>query len=120
MDIEIDISDADRELDRLIRGFDDSTNMAFDSVMAAQFQETQAYVHVQTGSLRASATMDSNHGDKKWKGEIEYGGPSGGFPNDPVDYAEYEYERGGSHDFLTPAKLSDDSYVEPILDFFRG
>lgn len=138
MYINVDISDAERELDRLVDGFDADNIAEFDVVLAEQFTGTQRQVHLVTGSLRASGRMDSTSSRKKWEGEISYGGESGGFPNDPVDYAEYEYKKdgscpggnhdaaypyvcpGGTHNFLAPAEETDTEYREPIMQFLRG
>ena len=64
--------------------------------------------------------MDSEKDSDSWTGEIKFGGPALGSLHDPVVYAEYEYNRGGTHDFLAPAKDMDTDYVEPMKKYLRG
>src|SRR5688572_14562048 len=108
--IEVDISDLDAELERLENAPGFKTILALESLLATQFAATQLQVHIETHSLKTSGKVDSELGRGIWKGEIEYGGISPGSYNDPVDYAIYEYERGGSHNFIKPAVDSDHLY----------
>src|SRR3954467_6009625 len=100
--IEVDISDVEKELDRIIDGPGTSDLIEFEGLLASQFQITQQAVHVITGSLKGSGKISSILTNDKWEGQIKYGGISVGFVHDPVDYAHYEQERDGSHDFMEP------------------
>jgi hypothetical protein len=88
-----------------ITGPGDATVAALTAVMEAGFKETQALVHVITGSLKNSGRVVFERSDAEWSGEIIYGGASPGFPNDPVDYASAEFGRGGLHDALKNTDL---------------
>ena len=68
----------------------------------ATFDLTQDYVHVITGSLKLSGKLDFEQKRGGTKVLITYGGESGG-PKNPVTYAAIEWERGGPHDWMTPA-----------------
>jgi hypothetical protein len=141
--LEVDISDAMSELHRIDDGPPTSAVLGLETVLANQFQASQAVVHVITGSLRRSGAIDSRLGRGMWNGEISYGGPSHGSPHDPVRYAQIEKERGpgGSlwntaqgwipgrdvgghenvmHDFLAPVPEFEPGYEEAILDYLRG
>lgn len=120
MYFDVDISDPDNELTRLIDGLTGQDTHEFDSKLAWQFMQTQQKVHVDTYSLKHSGRMDSKHTKTKWEGEIIYGGPSPDSVYDPVEYAQDEYGRGGDHDFLEPVKQARAPYVEPMLDFLKG
>ena len=72
---------------------------ALEMALAKGFAMTQANVHVITSSLRWSGKTDSNYDGDSWEGNIEYGGASTGVHN-PVEYAKYEQQRGGAHDFM--------------------
>lgn len=104
----------DRELARLARMPDPAMIARLDRVLDSGFKATQAAVHVRTGSLKSSGEKSSKfqQATKEWRGKISYGGVSLG-PNNPVDYAIYEKQRGtggaggesdaqGSHDFMSP------------------
>lgn len=97
-----------RELDRL--GNLGQVTLACEQVLARQFQATQTAVHIDTGSLKNSGAPESSNVAHRWEGRIVYGGPSEGFPNDPVDYAVYERARGGLHDFRAPATRDSGQY----------
>jgi hypothetical protein len=118
--LEIDISDVDKELSRLVDGPGTEDIIEFEAVLASQFQVTQQVVHVQTGSLRNSGKISSSKTPDEWKGEMVYGGPSVGFPHNPVKYAHYEQEREGSHDFMEPAYKMDDRYGEAVESWLEG
>lgn len=66
--------------------------------------ETQAYTHVETGSLRASGKIHTSYDMTRavLSGEITYGGSAPGGVHDPVRYAVYEAARGPEHNPLTP------------------
>lgn len=114
--VTVDDDDIDDELSRLIA----PPLMALEGVLTAQFAATQAQVHVDTGSLRGSGEIDSAYARGVWEGQITYGGPSPGFPNDPVDYAYYEFRRGGAHDFREPAEALDARYGQAMRRHLRG
>lgn len=132
--LEVDISEPMRALRRIDSGPNSQTILRFESVLAGQFQATQEYVHIKTGSLKASGHISSELRDDVWSGVIEYGGPAPGYPNDPVDYAAYEQRRVGgrqvrdgkysgqitSHDFMTPIYGTGTAYAETILAYLRG
>ena len=68
------------------------------------FAETQAFVHIETGSLKGSGkyTTSYNKATHSLEAEITYGGPAPGMKNDPVRFAVYEASRGPEHNPLTP------------------
>lgn len=90
-----------------------------EEVMAEAFAESQAIVHVITGSLKGSGRTSFKVEGDQWTGEISYGGPSPGFPHDPVDYAGYEQERGGSHDFLRNTDLIHSDLEDALFESMR-
>jgi hypothetical protein len=117
---EMDISDVEKELDRIIDGPDKSDNAEFEAVLATQYQITQRTVHIQTGSLKNSGKLSSSSTGGNWEGRIEYGGSSVGFPHNPVKYAHYEQEREGAHDFMEPAYALDERYGDAMISFLKG
>jgi hypothetical protein len=119
--IDIDASDALHELRRLEDGPDVEDLLRLDGVLIELYAQTQAVVHVQTGSLRASAWVDSRYADnERFEGEISYGGPTPpGLAHNPVRYAEYERDRGGAHDFLAPTYTGDPAWTNAVLAFLR-
>jgi hypothetical protein len=107
-------------------------------LLDATMRATRMAVHVQTGSLRASAAQDSRWVGDAWEGSISYGGPSRGVIN-PVNYAQIEAARGtsggvahgrtwsgrnsGDHNFMRPTHDSGaerELYIETILEYLRG
>lgn len=140
----VDISDAMRELRRLHDGPDQATQLALAGVITAQYQATQEYVHIITGSLRASGkppTPSTRRG--VWHAEISYGGEAPGAIHNPVRYAQIEQSRapgGGGyfhhrgfipgedirgrvsvgHDFMAPVSHFEPQYLETILAYLRG
>jgi hypothetical protein len=115
----VDTRDVDREVDRLSK-VPLAKIMELESFLVTVFQLTQQAVHVETGSLRASGMPSSDVRNEVWEGNITYGGPSLGFPNDPVMYAEYEAARGYSHDFLAPARRMDAQFRDIVIDHVEG
>jgi hypothetical protein len=102
-----------KELDRL----EDAPNRAklyLDSVLSRGFNLTQGAVHVITASLKTSGVKDSKMRKDVWIGTIRYGGKSLGV-NNPVNYAIYELERDGDHDFMKPLDTLGPLYVKAIL-----
>lgn len=92
---------------------DAKTVAALDSVLTAGFLDTQSRTHVLSGSLKASGRMESGVEDGEWQGTISYGGASAG-PNSVVDYAIYEMQRGGEHDFFSDLPGLDDRFTDAI------
>lgn len=90
---------------RAIAGPGVETVEELEALIETAFDETQIIVHVITGSLKNSGRTHFRTQDSEWSGEIIYGGPSPGFPNDPVDYAGKEMGKGGEHDFLRNVDL---------------
>lgn len=81
----------------------------------ATFQLTQDYVHVITHSLQLSGKLTFEKKRAGVKVLISYGGASAG-PKNPVDYASIEWERGGPHDWMTPAITETaDLYPESLI-----
>lgn len=114
-----DYDEIDKEIDRIAGLPDFKTTSALDGVLEVAFQQTQALVHVQTGSLKASGKKRSKTSGDKWEGELEYGGLSTGV-NNPVDYAMYEQRRDGGHDFMSNVHLLDAMWTDAILTGLKG
>lgn len=117
--IELIQDDCFDEVSRLERGPTAIDFLKFETVLDRQFNATQAAVHVITRSLKTSGKQKSNSDKNSWEGEISYGGASAGIHN-PVDYAEYELEREGSHNFLAPAEGLSSAYIQAMHDFLGG
>src|SRR5690349_9223763 len=118
--IEVDISDVEKELDRLIDGPDATAVVELEATLASQFQITQRAVHIITGSLKNSGKISSHLTKDKWEGKIAYGGQSTGYPHNPVDYAHYEQERAGGHDFMEPIYGMDYVYGDAVESWLKG
>lgn len=112
-------NEIEKEVDRIAAGPTLADYAKFEEVLASQFQLTQFGVHVITGSLKLSGKIHSNVTNSKWEGEITYGGPSAGIHN-PVDYAEYERNRDGDHDFLQYVAALSGDYIQAIKEFMEG
>ena len=130
--IESDWDSIDREIDRIASMPGPKTKALLDTVLDTGFALTQAAVHVQTGSLKSSGDKksDIDKFDKKWEGEIQYGGPSLG-PNNPVDYAIYEKRRGvggaggasdakGDHDFMAGLPALHPAWIAAVKGALKG
>lgn len=106
------------------------TIAALRTVHKAAYADTQVRVHapgnpgspnyVPTGSLRNSGRTSTTFDGDTFVGEITYGGPSPGFPNDPVEYAIYEMARGGEHDFLGGLTAFHEAYLEALATQFKN
>jgi hypothetical protein len=107
------------EVERLGRGPDSADLLEFEIVLQDQYRATQARVHKITRSLSLSGKMQSDIKNGTWEGEITYGGASSGIHN-PVDYAEYERERDGAHDFFAPLDALSAGYIQAMEAFLRG
>ena len=129
--IESDWDSIDREIDRIASMPGPQTKALLDTVLEMGFAITQEDVHVQTGSLLSSGEKKSDveHFDKKWEGEIKYGGVSLG-PNNPVDYAIYEKRRGthwagpssikGDHDFFARLPTLHPAWIAAVKAGLKG
>lgn len=118
--IEMDISDVERELDRIIDGPGVEDLLAFEAVLVTQFQLSQQTVHIITGSLKNSGKLRSGLTQNKWEGSITYGGLSAGFPHNPVKYAHYEQQRDESHDFMETVYKLDSRYGDAVESWLKG
>lgn len=125
--IHVDISDADHELRRLEDGPDLQDLVRLDAAITRLYAETQAVVHIITGSLKASGKLeDSKFEGHVWHGQFSYGGVSEGSAHDPVTYAKVERAKAGSkgslgpHDFMWPTHGTAHEYGEAIMAFLRG
>jgi len=107
------------EVERLARGPASVDLLEFEIVLQDQFRATKAAVHKITRSLLLSGKMESGMKGDSWEGEITYGGSSYGVHN-PVDYAEYERERDGTHDFFSPLEGLSHGYVAAMNAFLKG
>lgn len=112
-------NEIEKEVNRLANGLQFKDLIKFEKVLIVQFAGTQAKVHVITGSLKLSGRVSSGAPNGNWEGSISYGGKSSGIHN-PVDYAEYEREREGRHDFLAPARDLDSKYIDAVMEFLEG
>lgn len=118
--INSDWSEVFDELTRLESMPDERMSGLLDGVLREAFYETQFVVHIETGSLRRSGKVTSDDGNHKWEGQITYGGSSNGAPHDPVRYAGYEQDRGGSHDFMRPLYHYHEAFKEAVVEGLRG
>lgn len=115
-----------KELKKLAKDFGEvaqppthKTVFALETVLKTAFLDTQEKVHVITASLKMSGKTSSDFtADDEWTGEITYGGVSAGV-NNPVDYALYEMERGGEHDFFRDLPKYDALYEDAIYTHFK-
>lgn len=107
------------EIDRLARGPSTTDLLKFEAVLQTQFNATKQAVHKISRSLLLSGKIESHHSKDSWSGEITYGGASEGIHN-PVDYAEYERERDGAHDFFAPLDGLSSEYVTAMEFFLKG
>lgn len=126
---ETGLDDIINEVDRISNKVSFRTIAAIRQVHKAAFADTQARVHapgnpgspnyVPTGSLRNSGRTSTSFDGSTFEGTISYGGPSPGFPNDPVEYAIYEMARGGEHDFLGGIVKFHEAYLEAVGSHFK-
>jgi hypothetical protein len=114
--IQGDYGEIERELERLDNALDGSAERRLDAALETAFTATQQVVHIDTGSLRISGRAESSMRGDEWEGTITYGGVAPGAVNDPVEYAGYERDRGGSHDFLRTLPMYDDLFEAAVRD----
>lgn len=112
-------------------------------VLIEAFEDTQLKVHspgnpggntyIPTGSLLSSgkSSTDLTSG-WEWSGEISYGetallphwhdwgkhGATGKPPHFDVEYAIYEMNRGGEHDFFRDLPLFDEKFLQALMTHF--
>ena len=108
-----DYRELERELSRIESMPNAKMNKALDAAFEFGYAAVKADVHVQTSSLKNSGKKSTKHGASKWEGKFSFGGPSTGV-NNPVDYAIYELERGGEHDFMKSTPLMRPTFVTAI------
>lgn len=129
IDIDVDMSEVEQDLTRIARGPTPYTEARFTGILDGQFAATQAAVHRITGSLAATGSTESSDFPGGWYGEIGYGGgvyhsrviPGPPRIRHPGFYAEYEFDRGGGHNWILAAELEsfEDDYAEAITDWMR-
>lgn len=108
-----DWSEIDRELDRVEKFAPLEAQSNLDKVLDFGADLVRGAVDVETGSLKGSVKSSST-GGTVWRGQIVVGGGVGAAG--PIDYAWYEYRRGGAHEFFYPLPLLHSRYVAAILD----
>lgn len=118
--ITIDLRSFEEELDRIADLPDARTVAHLEAALRTAFEDTQASVHVITGSLKNSGHTESDVRDNVWEGDIIYGGPSPGFPHDPVKYAQYERNRGGDHDFFSNIHFVQSAFDHAVQAALAG
>lgn len=116
-----DWSEIDNELDRIAGLPDFKTKAYLGAVLNQGYVESLARTHVDTGSLKSSGSKEEKFvkSDKRWEGEISFGGPSAGV-NNPVDYAIYEKARGEDHDFTANLHLLGPLWVTAVKAGLKG
>ncbi len=114
--IKSDYSDLDSEFDRLESMPTLKMTAALDGVLDLGFQTARANVHVDTGRLKKSGKQASKTAKtlNKWEGMFSFGAPSEG-----VDYAIYEKERGGAHNFFNQVFLLKNLFRVALLKGLR-
>jgi hypothetical protein len=98
--IDVDISDADRELARLEHGPSLQNALEFEAAVQGQLARTRADVHIWTGSLYLSGRADTDFHNGMFEGTITFGGYAPGGKVSNVDYAAIELARGGPGHFV--------------------
>lgn len=96
------------------------TLLALQGVLREAFAETQALVHVVTGSLKGSGRVSTDSDDDSWTGEISYGGPAPGFAHPYVGYARREFGKGEDHDALRNLHLIGEDILDAMAATVRA
>lgn len=109
-----DWSEIDAELDRISTIAIVVAHSELDKVLDLGTELVRAAVDVETGSLKGSTKGSSSSRGVNWHGKIVVGGGVG--LAGPIDYAWYEYRRGGEHEFFYPLPLLHERYVQAILN----
>jgi hypothetical protein len=73
------------------------------------FAKTQDLVHIDSGDLKKSGRTDTREQGNRIVGEVEYGGTP------EVNYAVYEFRRGGAHDALLRGYLASQRHFQATL-----
>lgn len=115
MEIKGDWREVEKHLRKLKRVPDVRAKQKLDRVLEWGLRSTQEVVHIETGSLLVSGRADSTMLLGRYSGTISYGGPSMGI-NNPVDYAVYELDRGGDHDFMSVTRLMHPLWIAAIKE----
>jgi hypothetical protein len=110
-----DWSGIEKELKRLKSIPTTTDKRRLDRVLEFGLSRTRQDVHIETGSLRSSGKAKSVMLLGRYSGTLRYGGPSAGI-NNPVDYAIFELDRGGPHDFMRSTALLHPLWVEAIKE----
>ena len=90
------------------------TLFALSEVLAEGFAQSQARVHVVTGSLRGSGRTSQRRVEDGWEGEITYGGPAPGYAHPYVRYAREEFGRGEEHNALGNLDLLGEDFLNAL------
>lgn len=118
-DISSDWDSVLKEITRLKSTPSLSDKRKLDRTLNAVLMHTQSQVHIRTGSLFASGTQSSKLVAKTYRGHFSYGGFSPGV-NNPVDYAIYEQDRGGAHNFMRGVEAFHPLWVKTIQEILKG
>lgn len=105
----------ERELRRLKNVPTVRDKQRLDRVLQWGLNRTLTDVHIDTGSLFTSGKTESVMRLGRYSGTIRYGGVSEGV-NNPVDYAIFELDRGGPHDFMRSTFLLHPLWVDAIKE----
>lgn len=120
IEIHSDWSDIKKEILRLKQTPSYSDKRKLDRTLKQGLRMAQAKVHVITGSLKESGKSSSRLLGSTYRGTFEFGGFSPGV-NNPVDYAVYEQDRGGNHNFMLGIKEEMDVlWIGTINSILRG
>ena len=115
--IHFNLEEVERHLDHLEKAPTAKDKVKLKAILNDQLKLVVDFTHVKTGSLKSSMTAEDKTVRSKWYGTIEAGGPSLGV-NNPVDYAIYEYRRGGHHNFMALTKTVEKFYIQAIKEIF--
>lgn len=117
IEVKSDYSGWKRELKRLRSLPGGAGKKKLDFVLALAYTDVKGQIHVDTSSLKNSARKKSRSGKTIWEGKITVGGatriPS---VHNPVNYAGYERQRDGDHDFLRDYRAYNELFGEAIAD----
>jgi hypothetical protein len=114
--------DVDGWLDALDahEGPGEETLEALSAVLALGFEQTQAKVHVITGSLRGSGRVSDRRVNDGWEGEITYGGPAPGYAHPFGRSAREECGRSEQHDALSNLHLLSSDFLDAMFATVRA
>lgn len=133
---DFDSDDAQAELERLRRGFDEELLLRFEAAARSIYERTQALVHVESGALKSTGKFKSRPGKTRYRAEISYGGqPKGVYYRNngeidkakhPVKYARIEAARvggkrhTGSHDWMRFVDSDWKAFEQATFDWIEG